>query len=259
MQRSKLAIMAIGTSVIILLYICLYNYPFTKRDTVIKERIDAWERKAVAASDPKDKAWAYAQVANIYFELKQFDKMIDYFDQALSIAPNDPAVLHQAAMGYLHAKNYDLAISTMERAKISAESSNDEKLRELVSRDYETLQVQCKLLKAQTMTGLGRRQELLRSLSQIHEGMSKDQAQEIMGQFIKGTNLPLAGQGGGATIMGYKKKKYEIERNSDEKGNVILKNCDVYRHCDDCRYVFDWAIICYENNRVAWTDFAPSE
>lgn len=258
MQRSKLVIWLMTLIGLFLLCMCfLNNRPRIKKDTTLVDNISYWEQKSINANNPKDRAWAYCQIAIRYSELEEFDKMMEYFSRALSIAPEDPKVLHQAAMGYLHAKKYDMTVSTMKRAKELVANSKDEKLKKLIYGDYEIVKEQCKLLKAQTATGDGRRQELLHALSQIQIGMSKDEAREIMASFIRGTNLPLWGQGGHTTIIGYKKKQYELDTTADEKGNIVLKGCDVYRHCDDCRYDFDWAIICYENNRVAWTDFAP--
>lgn len=125
----------------------LNNQPHSKKYVTLVDEINYWEQKSKNATNAKDRALAYCQIALRYSDRGEPDKMMEYFGRALSIAPEDPKVLHQAAKGYFHAEKYDLSISAMKKAKELVADSNDEKLKKLIYGDYETLKRQCALIK----------------------------------------------------------------------------------------------------------------
>ena len=87
--------------------------------------------------------------------------------------------------------------------------------------------------------------------------MTLEEVEQIMSSFLQGTNFRQFGNSKRIDIIGSKKKSYELEPKPDDNGNIILKNCAVFRHCDACKNDSDWAIVCFNSGKVVWTEFAP--
>lgn len=149
MQRSKLVLAVIV--LIVLFLVCTFyanSRLFKRRDTAVEDRIALWERKALDANNPKDKAWAYCQVALGYSDLNEREKTFQYFDLALGIDLNNADILYQLAMVYLHCSEYDEALNTMAKAKKAARADGDPKVIKRADEGYEIIKKQTEFLRA---------------------------------------------------------------------------------------------------------------
>ena len=82
------------------------------------------------------------------------------------------------------------------------------------------------------------RKPFLRDLNRVKPGMTSDQVEAIMGNYIKGTGWPPHPQStSGAKELAFKGKQ-------------------VYRHSETGNYDSDWGIITYENDLVVSVEFS---
>lgn len=83
------------------------------------------------------------------------------------------------------------------------------------------------------------RKPFLRDLKRVKQGMTFDQVEAIMGNYIKGTGWPPHPQ----STSGAKELQFEGKH--------------IYRHSETGNYDSDWGIITYENGHVASVEFSP--
>ncbi len=94
----------------------------------------------------------------------------------------------------------------------------------------------------------------LSQLGKVQPGMSRKQVEKIMSAYVKGTNWPHS-PATSMKVVGSRRVDYELD--PTKKDQLTLKDCDVFRHSDEGKYDSDWGIVCYKDEEVAWTDFAP--
>lgn len=56
------------------------------------------------------------RIANIYFDINQFDEAINYYERALQLNPNSPDVITDCAIMYFQKGDVDKALSYLDRA-----------------------------------------------------------------------------------------------------------------------------------------------
>jgi tetratricopeptide (TPR) repeat protein len=67
----------------------------------------------LAAKDPQNAGYR-TQIANLYYDLGQFDKAADFYQQSLKIRPQDPAVETDLATCFLYVGESDRALETLD-------------------------------------------------------------------------------------------------------------------------------------------------
>lgn len=76
------------------------------------ERLMALEQ--MAAEDPQNADYP-AQIANLYYDLDQFDKAADFYQQSLDIRPGDPAVGTDLATCFFSLGQSDKALEVLDQ------------------------------------------------------------------------------------------------------------------------------------------------
>ena len=98
------------------------------------------------------------------------------------------------------------------------------------------------------------RYNFLQQLQKVSPGMTRQETEVIMSSYPKGTNWPYS-PAPSMKVIGSERVDYELD--PEKKEQLTLKGCDVYRHSDEGQYDSDWGIVCYDKDKVVWTDFAP--
>lgn len=86
-----------------------------------QEALTRYENAAKKATNPTDKAAAYHNLGNTYFQLNELDKSINAFKQALRLNPNDKETKFNLALAQQRKKQ--------EEQQKQRSSSNDDKTR----------------------------------------------------------------------------------------------------------------------------------
>ena len=74
------------------------------------------EQLKTQLADDKNNRETITQIANIYYDLDQYPEAISYYEQALTIEPNDPTVLADCGVMYFKAGDSDKALTYIDRA-----------------------------------------------------------------------------------------------------------------------------------------------
>jgi tetratricopeptide (TPR) repeat protein len=87
-------------------------------DAQVKAFTEKLEQLKEQLADDKNNRETITQIANIYYDLDQYAEAISYYEQALTIEPDDPTVLADCGVMYFKAGDSDKALTYIDRAII---------------------------------------------------------------------------------------------------------------------------------------------
>ncbi len=102
------------------------------------------------------------------------------------------------------------------------------------------------------------RKPFLRDLEKVQIGMTVDQVEVIMGQYMKGTGWPaMPGSSAPTGQLVEAGSGITIATSNSPSGELVIQNSITYRHSNDGAFNSDWGVVKFKNGKVVAKKFMP--